>query len=640
LKTFFNKKNIFNKARFYKFFENAILLMSFSVFLSSSCSKDDGGIQNDNNFHELKIKTVNIVGTSVKSAPDLVNGEIGIFRLKSSGYSSIRSNVKYTIRDGIWSAASETIPVYLTKSDAELCAYYPYSPDISDGKIVLLSQLYSPGKDLCYRSEISASSSSPEVSIELQHAYAKLVFNLKHNASYTGDCAISDISITNAGILKSNTLDITDVSAASGSSGTYDSGTAGTVTIDPSITSIASGDSTTVSFLMVPTLSSLSGKIELSFTVDGNTLTSEIDTDSTTGFTTLEAGKEYDISVEIGEKGVTSTANCYMIAPGASLTIPVNVRGNGGAVAETGLNTNISPASVGIVWETSQNLITLGSLSSNKKITVTANGNTPGNAVIAAYSGENLTGDILWSWHIWITDYDPDSTPTKNGNIYTILSTNGSYTWMDRNLGAIVTTYSADNNMLHYQWGRKDPFPYTTVVGSSTTVDVSSSYASIYTIDNSIQHPFTFIIGSSDWLSTANNYLWGGNPISAPTDKTIFDPCPAGWRVPAYNGSSTASLASPWSCITTSSYVSWSSSVGTFANNGVAIVSIGNSFWPAAGSRAYSVGSQYSAGSLGYYWSASPNSSYGYLMGFDSSGMYPTSGNRRANGFSVRCVKE
>ena len=36
-------------------------------------------------------------------------------------------------------------------------------------------------------------------------------------------------------------------------------------------------------------------------------------------------------------------ANCYIIAPSSSLTIPVNVRGNGGDVAGTGLSTGISP---------------------------------------------------------------------------------------------------------------------------------------------------------------------------------------------------------------------------------------------------------------------------------------------------------
>ncbi len=35
---------------------------------------------------------------------------------------------------------------------------------------------------------------------------------------------------------------------------------------------------------------------------------------------------------------------------------------------------------------------------------------TGGSGLIAAYDGENGTGNILWSWHVWVTDYSPSAT--------------------------------------------------------------------------------------------------------------------------------------------------------------------------------------------------------------------------------------
>ena len=99
---------------------------------------------------------------------------------------------------------------------------------------------------------------------------------------------------------------------------------------------------------------------------------------------------------------------------------------------------------------------------------------TGGSGAIAAYSGENGTGDILWSWHIWVTDYSPDplgntdvSTPVeKRKQKYVNPSQDDQLPMMDRNLGAMagyteVPTTELERskaNGFHYQWGRKDPF--------------------------------------------------------------------------------------------------------------------------------------------------------------------------------------
>jgi hypothetical protein len=383
----------------------------------------------------------------------------------------------------------------------------------------------------------------------------------------------------------------------------------------------------------------------LSFTVDGSEKTATV-----TSIGELKGGKSYRINVEISAAEKVETANCYMVAPTKSITVPVTVRGNGGATAGTVPSiisgTSISPASVGIVWETAKNLITIGSLS-NGKVTVTA-GSSSGNAVIAAYSGANQSGTILWSWHIWVTDYDPDK-----GTTCSVTNTGSpacTYVFMDRNLGATSAT-AGDNGTigLGYQWGRKDPFTGSSSISSDTEITVYNGGGTGFTfnnkaqtvsasnnLSNSIANPEVFYKGinnfntARDWYtatdsrSSQNDALWGGSDLVTPGEKTIFDPCPAGWRVPAWSGSQ-----SPWSALTTSNFT-WGNYVRTYSG----------SYYPAAGYRHCNYGALYFTGSNGYYWSASPYSYYGYNLYFRYGSVSPSSCGGRAYGFSVRCVKE
>jgi len=348
-------------------------------------------------------------------------------------------------------------------------------------------------------------------------------------------------------------------------------------------------------------------------------------------------------------------ANCYIVTPSTSISLPVGVKGNGGDVAGTGLSisNDLSTASLGVLWQTASGLVTAGTINTTTKMaTITASA-TPGNAVIALYSGAEQTGTILWSWHIWVTDYNPFSSAANT--TYTITNTaSASYTFMDRNLGATTAT-AGDVGVkgLLYQWGRKDPFPGSTTLdgtGEPTlygakTVVTKTPVAASNNLANSILNPATFYYGINnantgyDWYtnvndrSSQNDTLWGGASTSAPTDKTIFDPCPAGWRVAAWRGG-----ASPWSAIGANGVAT--SNVGSFANFGVTWSVISAGFWPAAGYRYSSGGALYYVGSYGYYWSASPYSSYGYSLYFGSNYVNPSNSSNRAYGFAVRCVQE
>ena len=132
-----------------------------------------------------------------------------------------------------------------------------------------------------------------------------------------------------------------------------------------------------------------------------------------------------------------------------------------------------------------------------------------GNVVVALYDASK---NILWSWHIWVTNYNPDpkngtdghpypagqnvAFNTKGGKVHRygpkFQQTNGNKVIMDRNLGAINTYYAAPSASetaiklqntfgMFYQWGRKDPLPYvdaSTINASNATGTTIKIYGS------------------------------------------------------------------------------------------------------------------------------------------------------------------
>lgn len=152
---------------------------------------------------------------------------------------------------------------------------------------------------------------------------------------------------------------------------------------------------------------------------------------------------------------------------------------------------------------------------------------TEGNAVIVA---RDINGQILWSWHIWLTDQPQEYKCANNAGII-----------MDRNLGATSAGPGEVGALgLLYEWGRKDPFLGSSNIqepeaakATNTWFDVSCSDKSIGSIEYSIMHPMTFIKEGyyKDWLYYDNYYeidntRWG-------EVKTKYDPCPSGWKVPS-----------------------------------------------------------------------------------------------------------
>ena len=353
----------------------------------------------------------------------------------------------------------------------------------------------------------------------------------------------------------------------------------------------------------------------------------------------FELGKLYTATINLEEKynvvdlSENGTANSYIISAAGSYKFST-VKGN--SSESVGV-----VASAEVLWETFGTNVTpnVGDLVKNisyknGEVTFqTADTFKEGNAVIAA---KDASGNILWSWHIWLTDQ-------PQGQVYY----NNAGTMMDRNLGATSATPGDVGALgLLYQWGRKDPFlgsssrSYSTIAKSTITwPSAVESNSSNGTIAYATANPTTFIKNDRsnyDWYytgssSTTDNTRW----TTSTATKSIYDPCPAGWRVPdgGSNGVWSTALGS-------------SSPSGTYnrTNKGMNFSGKFGSdqtiWYPASGYR--SGDSLSYVGNFGFYWSASTVgiSAYTLDLGNSNNDVYPSNGNRRAHGNSVRCLQE
>ncbi len=209
-----------------------------------------------------------------------------------------------------------------------------------------------------------------------------------------------------------------------------------------------------------------------------------------------------------------------------------------------------------------------------------------GNAVIAVF---DEGGEILWSWNIWaVKDYDADAAARTVGR-YVMMDRNLGAVLGTSAKGISDGTAAAAAIGNYYQWGRKDPFPaaseytdasseiaegwgneaYTDIEACKVTGnrifsddrtqngrmlsrELGSGYSLESAVEESVKYPHKWMFGGSSdavypqysWFTGDGDFyskslqerdewrfLWGSlDNISS--EKTIYDPCPAGWKVP------------------------------------------------------------------------------------------------------------
>lgn len=234
---------------------------------------------------------------------------------------------------------------------------------------------------------------------------------------------------------------------------------------------------------------------------------------------------ERTVGTTISNLSSAGTANCYIVQSAGNKKFKASVKGNS-------LESVGTPLSAKVLWE-SFNTHTApnpGDIITNVtyldgyvyfKVPFT----NKGNAVIAVYDGENGTGNILWSWHIWVTDLDGLTTPVD------LTAYAPGLRLMVASLGATEMA----GVPLYYQWGRKDPFyryaTYNVTEFIEGTVHPTSSYGGSISVANSIKYP-------TSYYYAAPVYFWDNDLTPAERinlwkedTKTIYDPCPYGWKV-------------------------------------------------------------------------------------------------------------
>ena len=244
-----------------------------------------------------------------------------------------------------------------------------------------------------------------------------------------------------------------------------------------------------------------------------------------------------------GRTGTDNPANCYIISKPGRYLLPTYI---GNDVAGGTISNAEECEIIDINGDAINTISNVDVIQKNGKDYVVFNANvsiTDGVASLNDVKGGNkllaikdASGNVLWSWHLWFCEdaIRPDldesmhKYPTENG------TWNGKYV-MNRALGA--TSAITLNNLglgsyllefmgtliglnlsdfvwqdgLYYQWGRKDPMT------SAPTTGTGASH------QNSVLNPSRFY---TDW----NNTMGGWSD-----QKTINDPCPPGYKVPASN---------------------------------------------------------------------------------------------------------
>ena len=201
-----------------------------------------------------------------------------------------------------------------------------------------------------------------------------------------------------------------------------------------------------------------------------------------------------------------------------------------------------------------------------------------GNVLVGVYrtdqpnASDPTKREYSWSWHLWITDYNPDECRNQNWDgRYKYVLSNGSgevhrykgtlwdaddaiyhNKWiMDRYLGALNNKRGDFSYMyMSYQAGRVNPIPnmnritafyYDSTKENLLNLSKSSKESYGLSLAYIINHPQYRYVDSNTWTVYPGNIYyqnlwddpnWSKEIQGVATKKSFFDPCPPGWCIP------------------------------------------------------------------------------------------------------------
>ena len=283
------------------------------------------------------------------------------------------------------------------------------------------------------------------------------------------------------------------------------------------------------------------------------------------------------------------------------------------------------------------------------------------------------SGEAIWSWHIWTTNdpallSSPISVKNYSGVVYKFfpLYTLGWIAGNDypkKNPVKITLAQINSGNEIEievnqeevpgfsigcsYQFGRKDPMCMTDTPAQGSYIKAASGGT---TLAGAICNPNKFYLriqnGNFDWCKTTYNNLWTGkkstNELIEQDDqqiKTIYDPSPIGYKVPAPKAFTGFSLTGTETEVVAKFNVNGYFNQGWFVfcepeKKGAIL------YFPTTGVRHRDNGDYINTGTVGYYRSAvAADSNYTYFFYFYASMISPyRNTGSRSYGFSVRPV--
>lgn len=557
-------------------------------------------------------------------------------------------------------------PIYWGEGKSDVYAYYPYMDvvDVDEQPFSVALDQTAEGayenSDFLWAKAEGVAQTDGAVSLQMQHSMSRLVVKIMAGEEYVGSLP------ADATVHLHSTVTDARVSLANGSVVKYAYGGTHSIKMrNLGIRTFAEGDAVVYEAIVVPQMletsvplleinsKSVSYLLEDMFNFKPGvsyTYTAVLNTSTTAiridiGCTTDDwnnmgsgdgtggdgggAGDGEDDGIDLStytDLSAEGTANCYLVKAAGKYKFKA-VKGNSDATVGNVKKTEVLWESFGTDVAPNVGDLVTGVGYKNGYVyfsTPEVFGN--GNASIAVRNSKDV---ILWSWHIWCSEEG------WNDQVYP----NNAGTMMDRNLGATSATPGDVGAFgLLYQWGRKDPFMGACAKSGTTLAASTGSWNTVTSpssMDYAEENPTTFI--KSNWTGGS---VPGNGWHTSESVKGLYDPCPAGYRVPdgGENGF--------WATALETSSNAWNSAIMKWSNSGFTWTLDNEptaAWYPAVGYRDDDSGALSNVGSYGCYWSASPYpiySNYAYSLYFSNGNVYPAGSSYRGYGYSVRCVRE